>query len=362
MKSRFLFLATVVAACLVVAACSAPAAPAPTAAPAKPAAEPTKAAPAAQPTAAQPTAAPAAPKASWPEKGKTLTIIVPWPPGNTADLMSRLLAPMLEKELGVVVEVVNKDGAGSQVGLTEMTKAKPDGYTILANSLPTTPLIYLDPQRGAAFNRNTFTPIAVANVDPSGFNARTDGPYKTIKDLVEAGKANPGKIKLGTNGYMNATHLLAVQLQKATGAKFALAHFDGSTKNVAALMGGHIDISVCGPGAVTQFIKSNEVQVLGLSDMERSRLLPDVKTLKEQGYDLVYVISRGFVGPAGMPKDVVDTLAGVIKKATEDANFKSKMQAQNAEVRYIGPAEYAKLWDDMDASTKGMMAEAQATK
>lgn len=141
-------LVALAAASLVVAGCSQPSpAPTPTksaAAPAK-AAEPTKA-PAEQPRAAQPTAAPAA-KSDWPQKGKNITIIVPWAAGSPNDVFARMLAPYIEKELGTSVTVEAKPGAGSQIGMTELSKAKPDGYTLGVNSLKTTIATYLDPER-----------------------------------------------------------------------------------------------------------------------------------------------------------------------------------------------------------------------
>lgn len=378
MKLQLLSLAIALTiACLAAAGCAGAPAAAPTAAPAKPAAQPTSAVPAraAEPTkapaaaqpaaaptkaaAAQPTAVPAK-KVDYPQKGKAITMIVPWPPGNSNDIMGRLLAGVMEKEFGTPVEVVNKAGASTQVGMTDLARAKPDGYTLAVNSMPTTSLVYLDPERKAAFGRKDFQPIAVGVVDPTGFAVKADGPHKTMKDLVDAGKAAPKKIKVGTNGFMTPTHMVGVKLQKETGAQFALVHFDGAPLNVSNLMGDHTEAAIAGPGGTAQFVKSGELRVLGITDTVESKFLPGVKPLRDQGYDIVTYISRGIVAPAGTPKETVDILAAVVKKATEDSEFRRKMEDSSVSVRYMGPEEYAKHWDELDAQAQAMLDEIKA--
>ncbi len=333
------------------------AAPSPTAVPAKPAAEPTKAAA----PASQPTTAPAVAKAAWPEKGKTMTIIVPWPPGNAADISSRLLAEIYKKELGINVEVVNKDGAGSQVGMTEFVKAKPDGYTLLAMSVPTSGLIYLDPDRNATFKRESFAPIAVYAVDPYSFGVLTESKWKNLKELVEDAKANPNKIKIGTNGYMNATHLVAVNLMQQAGVKFALAHFDGAATLLTGLLGGHVDVACTGP-TMQQHVKSGKVRLLGVTTEKPTDLFPGGVPFKDQGYNVLSYVTRGHVAPAGTPKEIIDRLAGIIKKATEDADFKEKMLARSSDVKYWGPEQYAADWVAQDKAVQGAIQEVKATK
>jgi len=161
------FMATVVAASIIAVGCAGtPPAPTPTKAAAAapttaPAAAPTKAPAAAATAAPTKAAAPTAAKLNFPEKGKTVTIIVPWSAGGSNDVYCRLLAPYLEKEMGTPFQVVNRPEASSQVGMTELAKAKPDGYTLGLNSLQTTISVYLDAERKAAFDRKSFQPVAV---------------------------------------------------------------------------------------------------------------------------------------------------------------------------------------------------------
>src|SRR5665647_1207380 len=204
MKRVILSLATVATAGMLLAACGGPAAaPAATTAPAKPAATTAPAAPAAtKPAASAATAAPAAAKSTFPEKGKTITIIVPVNAGGGSDVSTRLMLPALEKILGTSVQVENKPGAGQQLGHTEFSKSKPDGYTIGMTNLPTTLTTYLDKERQAVYNRKTFQTIAAPVMDPGAIFVKADSPYKTLKDLVDAAKAKPSTIKGSTTGIL----------------------------------------------------------------------------------------------------------------------------------------------------------------
>ncbi|MHB1161098.1 MAG: Bug family tripartite tricarboxylate transporter substrate binding protein, partial [Chloroflexota bacterium] len=122
-------------------------------------------------------------------------MIVPADAGGATDIGYRLLAPRMEKYLGTTVEVVNKPGAGTQVGVTELSKAKPDGYTIGVTLIPQTPTIYMDPERKAVFNRESFAPIGLHVFDPGLIAVAPDSKYKTLKDVVDDAKANPEKVK-----------------------------------------------------------------------------------------------------------------------------------------------------------------------
>ena len=127
--------------------------------------------------------------AAFPEKGRTLTHIVAYPPGGGTDVTARLLAPMLEKELGIQVQVLNKGGAGGQIGFTELVRSKPDGYTIGNLILPTVITTYLDPTRKAVFSRKSFQLLALQDNDPGIIAVKATGPFKTLKDLIDAAKA-----------------------------------------------------------------------------------------------------------------------------------------------------------------------------
>ena len=358
MKRLLIGLAGVLAsAALATAGCSQAASPpAPTTAPApKPAATAIPAEPTKAPASAQPTAAPA-PKVSFPEKGKPITLIVPYTAGGSVDIAARVLAPALEKELGTPVQVVNRPEAGAQVGTTELARAKPDGYTLGYTVLPTTITLYLDPERKAVFSRKDFAPVAMHVIDPGVVGVKADSPYKTMQDFVNAAKAKPGAIKIAVTGVMGPSHLDVLQTQALTGAQFAVVHFDGGAPGLTAMLGGHVDAKYGNIGDFLPQMKSGNIRILGIMDTQENKFLPGVKTMESQGIKQYSAVSRGVSAPAGTPKEIVDAISGAIKKIIASNEHKAKMQEMGQTLRYMDPAEFGKYWDDVEAQVKPLMS------
>ena len=308
---------------------------------------------------AAPTSAPAT-KVSYPEKGKTITIIVAWAAGSVNDILFRMAAPYLEKQLGVPVQIVNKPGAGSQTGMTELATAKPDGYTIGHNSMPTTPIIYLDPSRQAAFSRKSFEPICVLVQEPMLLAVKGDGRFKTTKDLIDAAKANPGKIKVGDAGFMTPGHLAVISLAKAAGVEFASVHFGGDVESYTALLGDNIDATIAFTASVMSHYKSGAMKVLGVMDTEPSKFFPDVKPLKDQGYNVQVVMSRAVAAPGGTPKEIIDILAKAFEAVAKDEDFNKKALDAGFVVKYLNPQQAAAQWDQMEQQVKVALEAAKA--
>jgi len=198
MRSIFTLTLVLGLACLAIVGCTQAAPPL---TPTQSIAAPTKAAPTAQPTtkAAEPTKASdatgaSAKKVNYPAEGKAVSIIVPFPAGSANDTCARVLIPVLERELRVPVQVVNKPGASTQTGMTELVTQPTDGYTLGLISLPGAMLAYLDSERKAIYGRKDFVPLAFQSWDPDAIGVAADSPYKTMKDLIDAAKAKPGEI------------------------------------------------------------------------------------------------------------------------------------------------------------------------
>lgn len=348
------FLATVALTALVAACSSAAPAPAPTSAPAPAATK----APAAQPTVASaaPTAAPAA-KAAFPEKGKTITVLIPFAAGGGADVQIRMMQPDLEAALGVQLNMTNKTGAGSQVGITDLVKSKADGYTMGATNTPSGFMPYLDPERKAAYGRKDLQPIANVAVDPSAVAVKADSPYKTLKDLLDAAKAKPNALKAGTGGLMSAQHIGTTLLEKAAGVQFAPVHFEGGAPALTNLIGGHVDVAVCQVGEELPHVKAGNVRVLAVMDKERSRFMPDVPTAEELGYKAYGDSSRGYSLPGGTPKEIVKVWEDALKKASSSPSFKSKMEEQGISLRWLGTADYEAYWDKYEEQIKPLLPD-----
>ena len=290
--------------------------------------------------------------ADYPQKGKTIQMIVGNAAGGPTDLGARIMAAGLEKELGVPVVVVNKPGANGQIQLTQVASAKPDGYVFGTVNFPVTITGYLDPTRKATYNRKSFEPLAMHVNDPNIFAVLTKSPYKTLKDLVEAAKAKPKTITV-SSGMRNDEQIGIVQLQKLSGAEFAQVSFtQGTAPSLVALLGGKIDVH-CGHAAdVLGHVKNGDVRVLGVMDDEDSPFLPGVKTFEAQGYKIYSASSRGYLMPAGTPKEILNTLSGAMKKVMATEEHKKKMAEMGLTLRYMDSAQLGKFWDDSEKMVK----------
>jgi tripartite-type tricarboxylate transporter receptor subunit TctC len=254
------------------------------------------------------------------------------------------------------VVVVNKPGASSQIAYTALTQAKPDGYTIGNTNFPSSVVSYLDPARKATYTRESFNLLALHVIDPGVIAVKKDSPFKTLKEVIEAAKANPKKIRISTTGIQSDEVFGILQLQKMTGAQFAMVHFSqGSAPAMTAFLGGKIEVFCGNVGDLLSQVKSGEVHILGIMDDEASPFYPGVKTFEEQGYKLYSSSSRGFAAPAGTPQEVVDILSGAIKKVVATEDHKKRMADMGLTIRYMDPAQYSKYWNEYEATLKELL-------
>lgn len=300
-------------------------------------------------------------QAKFPAPNHPINLIVPFGAGGPTDVAARLLVPRLEKELGTSITVINKPGASTQIGITQIATSKPDGYTIGFVSLPQVATIYLDAERQAVFSRKNLQSLAMHVVDPMVIAVRADSPYKTMAQLRDFAKASPGKLKGATGGFMGTPHLAWLELERMTGSKFSLVHFEGSAPGGAALLGGHVDVLVDTVGGTYNRAKSGEFRVLGVMDSQQSTYLPGVKTLKEQGLDLQFAASRGLVAPAGTPKAAIDALSEAIRKTIASQEHKDRMAAMGQTLRYMDPTQFSDYWAATEKQVQPLMMKAKAS-
>jgi tripartite-type tricarboxylate transporter receptor subunit TctC len=297
--------------------------------------------------------------ADYPIKGRAISIIVPFAPGGANDVAARIQAPVLERELGVPVMVVNKPGASTQVGMTQLVQAKPDGHTLGLLTLPGAMLAYLDPSRKALYSRKDFKVVAMQSWDPNSIAVKTDSPHRSLKDLVEAAKANPEKVKVGTSGLLSTDHMVLLMLQKATDVKFGIVHFDGGSQSITALLGGHLDAVVTTSSTFLPQLKGGNVRMLGITDKEENKFFPGVNTFEAQGYKVQYGASRGIVARSETPKEVLSILGAAVKTATDDADVRKRMNEMALTVRYMDEKQAGAFWDALEAQTKPLLALAK---
>jgi putative tricarboxylic transport membrane protein len=282
---------------------------------------------------------------------KPVQLMVAYPAGGSTDVAARIVAAIAEKGLGQSIVVLNKGGAGGQVGWTEMSRQKPDGYYIGFINLPALNTVILDPDRRAAFNVDAFVPVINQVLDPGIIWVKGDSPHKSLKDLLEAAKRNPHKISAATTGILSDDHLAILMMEEAApGAFFRIVHFEGGAPVFTALLGGHIDAAFDNVGSVFRRVKTGEVRVLAVMDTERSRFLPDVPTMPELGYPSVISSStRGIAVPRGTPQAVVKRLEQTLKKAMDDPEHVKKMEDAGLGLRVMVGEEYAKYYRELHA-------------
>lgn len=298
----------------------------------------------------------------FPKKGKSVDLVVAFSSGGAVDTAARLIQPILEKELGTNVEVINKPGAGGQIGYTQLTSAKPDGYTIGATGSPSVVVSPLDPARGAKYNRSSFQPLGRQVIDPTVIAVQPDSPYKTLKDLLDAAKANPKSMTASTTGLQTGEHFALAQLQETTGADFAPVHFsEGASQATTAFLGKHVDILVANVSDVNDLTKQGKARVLGVMTAERAPSLPDVPTFKESGYDLEAGTARGYSAPAGLPDAVAKKLEAAIQKAIEDPTVVQKMNDLGLQTSYLSGQSYEQFWAGQEEDFKKVLPLVQKT-
>jgi len=307
-------------------------------------------------TAASPLAAPflssAAAQENFPRRA--IQMIVAFPAGGGTDVGARIVASIAEKEIGQPILVVNKAGAGGQVGWTEAARSRPDGYTLAFINLPGMNTIILDPERKALFGIDSFVPVINQVVDAGIIWVKGDSPYKTLKDLVDAAKAQPGKISVCTTGILSDDHLAILMLMEAAKVEFRIVHFDGGAQQVTALLGGHVDVAFDNVGGgVLKRMPSGDVRVLAVMDEKRSKFMPDVPTTVELGYpSVVSSSSRGIAAVKGTPPAIIKALETAFAKAMANPDHIKKMEEVGLAVEVMTGDTYAKYYADLHAKSK----------
>jgi tripartite-type tricarboxylate transporter receptor subunit TctC len=254
---------------------------------------------------------------------------------------------------------VNKPGAGTQVGMTELTSAKPDGYTILLGHFPGTVTTYLDPTRQTAYNRKNFAGIAFTSSEPFTFIVAKDSPHKSMKDVVDYAKANPEKFKVAVTGILLPPHLSVLELEKQTSAKFATVHFDGAAPGRTAFLGGHTDALVALVSEAAPALKGDMARVIGIMDRQGNEQLPGVKTMPEQGYHVLMVNSEGILAPAGTPPAIIQYLEEAIKESVANEAYTSRMQQLGISVKFRGAKESEQWLTQLENQVKPLIEEAR---
>lgn len=287
---------------------------------------------------------------------RPITLIVPWGAGGGTDATARIVGSLMEKELGQPVTVVNRTGGSGVVGHAAIAAAPPDGYTI---GLATVEIGMMHWQGLTELTGASYTPIGLVNADPAGINVRADAPYKNVKDLLAAIKANPGKYKASGTGQGGIWHLAIAGLlrdQKIDPSAVPWVPSNGAAPGLQDMVAGGIEIAPCSLPEARSLIDAGKVKSLAIMDAKPSALYPKVPTLKSEiGSDWTMAAWRGIVAPKGIPNDIRDKLAAVIHKIATGKEYNEFMASRGFGVIYAPPQEFGKFMAKSDADLGATM-------
>ena len=292
--------------------------------------------------------------AAYPER--PITLVVPWGAGGGTDATARIIGSLLEKELGQPVNVVNRTGGSGVVGHQSIASSAPDGYTI---GMITVEIGMMHWVGLTTLSAADYTPIGVVNADPAGVNVRTEAPYKSVKDLLAAVKANPGKFKASGTGQGGIWHLALAGLLKDQGldpASVPWVPSNGAAPGLQDLVSGGVEVVPCSIPEARSLIDAGKVRALAIMDPSPPALYPNLPTLKKElGSDWTMAAWRAIAGPKGLPADVQARLVAALKKVHDSKEFRDFMAARGFGVIWHGPQDAARFMAKSDADLGAVM-------
>lgn len=284
---------------------------------------------------------------------RPLTIVAGFPAGGLVDIVSRVVADGMKPKYRKGVVVVNKPGAGGAVAVSEVVQAKPDGYTIVLTPLSS---LVIGPQLNRELNYKTpddYQPVINLVAYYPLLVVRSDAPWKTIEDFVAEGKANPGKLRVGTPGEGTSSHLNLEEFMFKTGARLIHVPYAGWGQSSPALLGGHIEAVVAQPGEAKPQVEGKRMRALVMFQQTRHPAFPDTPTAKESGWDVANGVWYLLVAPKGTPASVVRHIHDAAKAVTDDPAFAKTMQSRGVDVDYRpGDKLRADLWREYQLHTE----------
>lgn len=275
---------------------------------------------------------------------KPVTLVVGFAPGGSADIMARLLAQKLGDSLGQPVVVDNKPGAGATIATAAVAASRPDGYTLLlvtsghAGSGALYSRLSYDPLK-------SFEPVAKVGASPVVIVAPAAGPFRTLKDVIDAARRSPGKLNYAAGGGGATTTSLAAEFLKSDAKiDMVMVPYKGSGPALTALLSGEVDLGFDIPSSALPHIKAGKLRPIAVTTRSRSGVLPEVPTVAEQGIAGFEVTGWfGVLAPAGTPSAIVARLNKDINALLNEPDAKTRLQDLGVEVGTGSPADFGRL-------------------
>lgn len=278
-------------------------------------------------------------------------------PGGGGDVFARAISAAMDKEklMPVRMQVVNKTGGGGHTAMSFLVEKKGDAHTIATF----TGLWFTNPimRQEANITLKDLTPLVRLVLEPALIAVKSDSPYKTMKDIIDAAKANPGQLKQSAGSLGARDWLVRQLLMKQTGASWAYISFPGGGERIAALLGGHVNFMLIEPQEAGEHIRAGNLRVIAQITDKRLPVFPNVPTIKEAGYDANVPQVRGIVGPPGLSPDAIAYWEEAFAKFVKTPSWRKYLQDELFDDGFMRSAELNKFIDEYSEITRGILRE-----
>ncbi len=278
---------------------------------------------------------------------KPITLINPFSPGGSHDMLGRAFVAVAQKYMSQPIVIVNKPGASGQIGGLAGAQATPDGYTLTENSASMTGTLEWELAEGRknSYTRHDFVNIIALNMSPPLVIVPYNSPWNTLADLIRDCKTKPEHYAFSSGGLYAMSHIPAELLVKAAGITCRHVPYNGGGPAVTAVVGGHVDFATQFPSSSLSLVRGNKLRVLAVQGDRRLKLIPDVPTVKELGIGAEYYAWVGICAPVKTPRPIVEKLREVARKVVEDKAYVDMIENLGDEVRYMSGEDLTKYWD-----------------
>ena len=281
---------------------------------------------------------------------RPITLVVPFPAGGSVDLTARAIGIPLEKILGQPIVIQNRGGAAGAIGTRAVATAEPDGYTLLASTTQISVLPPVDEvfDRKPAFSRDQFQPLARLSADPVLLVVNAQRPWKSVKELVDDAKRQPGAINYSSGGLYGATHLPVEMFAQAAGIKMQHIPTQRGGPAMTAALGNHVALLVSHTGVAKPHTDAGTMRALGNLGGQRVAAFSEVPTMKELGYDVEYYLWQGLFAPAQTPEPVMKILREAVAKAVQTQEFKVALERAGSDPAYQDTETFRAWWENQN--------------